>query len=140
MSSFAYVAFDAHGRETQGSLDVLDQDEALRRIKEMGYFPTKVVLRPPKKMAARNVVRSGAKKGILYSSIPLMGAGVKAKTLCVFTRQMATLLEAGMPIVRGLRLLEEQETNPNLKRIIGEVCFIVEGGDTLKEEYSHSPH
>ncbi|MDB6027947.1 MAG: pilC 1 [Verrucomicrobiales bacterium] len=140
MSNFAYVAFDAHGRETKGLLDVEDQSEAVRRLKEMGYFPTKVVQRAV--AAAKKEVRhrkATGRSSILTASIPMLGRGVKPKVLCTFTRQLATLIQAGMPLLRGLRILEEQETNPALKRVIAELAFSIEDGGTLSEALAQHP-
>jgi type IV pilus assembly protein PilC len=140
MSNFAYVAFDSRGREAKGILDVIDQSEAMRRLKEMGYFPTKIILRAPDKAGTGQRKQRGkvfSRRGIF--SLSVGGTGVNSKTLCVFTRQMATLVEAGMPLLRGLRILEEQERNPNLKRVIGDIGTVVEGGDSLSEAISHHP-
>ena len=141
MSNFAYVAFDARGRETKGHLDVADHSEALRRLKEMGYFPTKVVRRviSPNKQAAVKQVQRIERRNILSISIPGLGKGVKAKALCTFTRQLATLIQTGMPLLRGLRILEEQETNSALKRIIGDIAGVIEGGGNLSEALSNHP-
>lgn len=137
MSNFAYVAFDSHGRETKGILDVLDQGEALRKLKEMGYFPTKIVLRAAAKAEPHLRRKLLARRNIFSAS--LAGTRVNSKTLCVFTRQMATLVEAGMPLLRGLRLLEEQERNAGLKRVIGEIIAAIENGGSLNEAVSFHP-
>lgn len=141
MSNFAYIALDCRGREAKGLLDVTDQGEAIRRIKEMGYFPTRIVLqdRNDATSAAASPGTKVARRGILHARIPLPGSGVKPSSLCIFTRQMATLLEAGMPIVRGLRILEEQETNPRLKQILGEVSAVIESGETLSQALAQHP-
>lgn len=141
MSNFAYVAFDAHGQETKGTLDVVDQNEAIRRLKEMGYFPTKLVSRVTKnnQTAAKPTAKPGQKRGFLSASLPGLGKSVKTKTLSTFTRQFATLIQAGMPILRGLRILEEQETNPALKSILGDVAATIEGGGTLSEALAQHP-
>ncbi len=141
MANFAYVAFDAHGRETKGSLDVSDQGEAIRRLKEMGYFPTKVVQRvvtTAKNIKARKTNSKGS-RSILSLSIPFPGGGVNSKTLCAFTRQLATLIQAGMPLLRGLRILEEQETNAAFKKVLNQVGGSIEGGGTLSESLAHHP-
>jgi type IV pilus assembly protein PilC len=64
---------------------------------------------------------------------------VKPKPLAVFTRQLATLLEAGLPLLRGLRLLHEQEENRNLKAIIGGLAAGIEGGGSFSEALSQFP-
>jgi type IV pilus assembly protein PilC len=144
MPKFSYVAMDTRGKETKGTLEVASQNEAIGRIKEMGYFPTKVVEidkakeKPGQKTGAKGA--PGKKKGIsLNFKIPGLGTGVKSKVLCVFTRQLATLVEAGLPLLRGLRVLEKQEKNAALKKIIGDISTSIEGGATLSESLAQSP-
>src|SRR5437016_499482 len=127
MSNYAYVAVDTGGLETRGTIEVPDQSEALRRIKEMGLFPTRVFL--PKESKRRSMAaRAPAWK--LTISIPFLRR-VKPAALSVFTRQLATLVEAGMPLLRGLRLLQEQESSRTLKGVIGEVAASIENGSSL---------
>ena len=135
MSNYVYEAVDAGGLRSQGALDVTDQSEALKRIREMGLFPTTVrqaiPAQPrPRSLAARKTFR-----------FPLwMSEGrIKPAALAVFTRQLATLVDVGMPLLRGLRLLQEQEENRALKRIITEVARTIEGGETLSEALAAHP-
>lgn len=143
MSNYAYVALDPRGRETRGTLDVADQNEALRRLKEMGCYPTRVVeqkSRPSGKRLSQAEKRPGlANLRQLNISVPGWSGQVKPKILTVFTRQLATLVEAGMPLLRGLRILEEQESHRVLKRIIGDVSESIEGGNTLSEALCQHP-
>src|SRR5687767_1107171 len=138
MPKFNYVAMDSRGKETKGTLDVANQNEAISRLKEMGYFPTKVTeAEKPKadkkgKPAAASSGSKGAKKGINIR-IPGLGGKVKSKVLTTFTRQLATLVDAGLPLLRGLRVLEKQERNATLKRIIGDLAVSIEGGSTFSE-------
>src|SRR6185436_18425202 len=125
MPKFNYVAMDSRGKETKGTLDVANQNEAIGRLKEMGYFPTKVVEaekpkeKGGKKAAAPAASAKGKKKGMtLNFAIPGLGGKVKPKVLTAFTRQLATLVDAGLPLLRGLRVLEKQDKSPVLKRII----------------------
>src|SRR5262245_8467511 len=118
MPKFNYVAMDSRGKETKGTLEVGSQNEAIGRLKEMGYFPTKVVEADKAKektdkkgKAAAPEPRTGKKKG-LSIRIPGFGGKVKAKVLTTFTRQLATLVDAGLPLLRGLRVLEKQERHP----------------------------
>lgn len=146
MPKFSYVAMDSRGKETKGTLEVSSQNEAITRLKEMGYFPTKVVEADKVKeksakgaKAAPAKSAKGAKKGInLNIKIPGMG-GVKTKTLTVFTRQLATLVDAGLPLLRGLRVLERQEKNPTLKSVLGQLAASVEGGSTFSEALGQHP-
>ena len=64
---------------------------------------------------------------------------IKTKLLCQFTRQMATLLEAGLPLLRGLRTLEKQAKDTAVKKVVGEVADDVEGGLTLSEALAKHP-
>ncbi len=151
MPKFSYVAMDAHGKETKGTLEVTSQNEAIGRIKEMNLFPTKIVEvdkeKPEKKGKAtgkavgRPAARGGKKKGALDIQIKIPGIGgkVKAKTLTTFTRQLATLVDAGLPLLRGLRVLEKQERDKTLKGIINELSLSVEGGSTFSEGLAQHP-
>src|ERR1051326_432462 len=133
MSSYAYVAVDTGGAETRGTIDVADQSEALRRIKEMGLFPTKVFL--PRQSRSSLSIAPHPRKGSAWTltiSVPFLRR-VKPAALSVFTRQLATLIEAGMPLLRGLRLLQEQESSRTFKSIIAEVAASIENGSSLAE-------
>jgi type IV pilus assembly protein PilC len=72
-------------------------------------------------------------------SIPGFGGKVKPKVLTTFTRQLATLVDAGLPLLRGLRVLEKQERSPVLKRILGELAVSIEGGSTFSEALAQHP-
>jgi type IV pilus assembly protein PilC len=71
--------------------------------------------------------------------IPGLGGKVKTKILTTFTRQLATLVDAGLPLLRGLRVLEKQERNPTLKGIIAELALSIEGGSTFSEGLAQHP-
>jgi len=146
MPKFNYVAMDSRGKETKGTLEVGSQNEAIGRLKEMGYFPTKVVeadkLREKgdKKAPAKGAAAKGKKKGMSINiRIPGLGGKVKPKVLTAFTRQIATLVDAGLPLLRGLRVLEKQERNAVLKRIIGDLSVSIEGGSTFSEALAQHP-
>ncbi|HWD94771.1 MAG TPA: type II secretion system F family protein [Verrucomicrobiae bacterium] len=148
MPKFNYVAMDSHGKETKGTLDVNSQNEAIGRVKEMGLFPTKIVevekVKPDKKTGkpAGGKAVAGKKKGgsmQINIKIPGLGGKVKSKVLTTFTRQLATLVDAGLPLLRGLRVLEKQERNPTLKRILAELALSIEGGSTFSEGLAQHP-
>src|SRR6185369_12674034 len=123
MPKYSYVAMDTHGKETKGTLEVASQNEAIGRVKEMGLFPTKIVeidkskekeKSTDKKAKAAKGGKAKGKKGggvNINIKIPGLGGKVKSKVLTTFTRQLATLVDAGLPLLRGLRVLERQERN-----------------------------
>ena len=146
MPKFSYVAMDSKGKETKGTLEVASQNEAVGRLKEMGFFPTKVVEvekgKPDAKAKGAASAKGGkGKKGgaNLNIKIPGLGGRVKPKVLTTFTRQLATLVDAGLPLLRGLRVLEKQEVNPTLKDIIGQLGVSIEGGSTFSEGLAQHP-
>jgi type IV pilus assembly protein PilC len=142
---------DSHGKETKGTLEVNSQNEAIGRVKEMGLFPTKIVevekvREKPDKKGGKPAAAAGgkaAKKGggsmQINIKIPGLSGRVKSKVLTTFTRQLATLVDAGLPLLRGLRVLEKQEKNPTLKNIIAELALSIEGGSTFSEGLAQHP-
>lgn len=155
MPVFTYEAMDAKGKPTKGTLEVANQSEALTRLKEMGYFPTKVVesdkgkekdgdKKDAKAPAGKGGAAGGkgkAKAGKLSFNIKIPGLGGKVgtKALCNFTRQLATLVDAGLPLLRGLTVLQKQEKDPTLKEILGKLAVGIEGGSTFSEALAQHP-
>lgn len=140
MSQFSYVAINARGHESRGTMDVPDQPEALRRIKEMGLHPVRLVA-DAAPANPRPSARPKAKGWRRWAdlSLPGLGRGIKTAELAGFTRNLATLIEAGLPLLRGLRLLHEQEENPRLKAIIAALALRIESGDSFAEALSDHP-
>ena len=144
MPKYNYVALDARGNETKGSLEVATQNEAIGRVKEMGLFPTKIAEaeKAQDRQAGRKARTGGKKKGgalDIQIKIPGLSGRVKQKVLTAFTRQLATLVDAGLPLLRGLRVLEKQERNVALKSVIGELALAIEGGSTFSEALAQHP-
>ena len=148
MPKFSYVALDNRGKETKGTIEVATQNEAIGRVKEMGLFPTKIVevdkakeKGADKKAAKGKPAAKGKKKGggSIQIKIPGFGGKVKPKVLTTFTRQLATLVDAGLPLLRGLRVLEKQEKSVVLKGIIAELAVSIEGGSTFSEALAQHP-
>ncbi len=147
MPKFDYVALDNRGKETKGSIEAASQNEAIGRVKEMQLFPTKIVeaekVQPKAAAKAKGkpAAKAGKKGGAMNIEIKIPGltGGVKPKVLTTFTRQLATLVDAGLPLLRGLRVLEKQERNATLKRILGELALAIEGGSTFSEALAQHP-
>jgi len=125
MPVFQYVALDSQGVEVKDEIEALSEKEAISKIRNMGYFPTKVrsktATKTTGKASAKTTHRRGAK------------GRVKVKYVTQFARQLSTLQDAGLPILRSLRILQEQQKGGNFKRIIGYVADDIEGGSTLSE-------
>ena len=142
MNTYTYTALDAQGRETRGTMEVATQDEALKRIKEMGFFPVKVTERPalaPAARAQQHAARLKLTSKANTTVAPRAKGRVKAKQVTAFTRQLATLLEAGLPLLRGLRLLHEQEENKNFKAVLSDLMHAIEGGSSFSEALAQHP-
>jgi len=147
MPKYSYVAMDQKGKETKGTLEVASQNEAIGRVKEMGLFPTKIVeidkVKGKSGKKAKAAAKTpGKKSGInlnINIKIPGLSGRVKAKVLTTFTRQLATLVDAGLPLLRGLRVLEKQERNATLKAVAGELALAIEGGSTFSEALAQHP-
>jgi type IV pilus assembly protein PilC len=132
MPVFQYVALDSQGVEIKDEIEALSEKEAISKIRTMGYFPTKV---RPKAATKGGAGKAGAKPKRRRGS----GARVKVKNVTQFARQLSTLQDAGLPILRSLRILEEQQKAGNFKRIIGYVADDIEGGSTLSEAFAKYP-
>ncbi|MFA5291466.1 MAG: type II secretion system F family protein [Phycisphaerae bacterium] len=132
MPVFQYEALDASGQEIKGQIEALSGDEALSKIRNMGYFPTK----PPK---AKGGVREKKAASTKPKSRRGAGGSVGVKQLTQFARQLSTLQDAGLPILRSLRILEEQQKPGTFKKIIGYVGDDIESGSTLSEALGKYP-
>ena len=143
MAKFQYEALDTKtGKSEKGELPANNQAEALARLQEMGLAPTKVeeAKAEPKKGKGKTKKKAGkkGKKGAMAMEINI-GAAVNDKTLTIFTRQLAQLTSAGLPLLSGLTVLARQEKNQTLKRVLGELAEVIEGGGTFSEGLAQHP-
>ena len=150
MPRFNYVALDSRGQESTGLIDAASSNEAIGQLRQAGYFPTNVyeegkggardnkAMRGKKAKAPKPAAATGAatrKGGIVLFERKT----IKPKTLMVFTRQLATLIDAGLPLLRGLTVLAKQERDPVLKKTIGNLSDAVQGGSTFSEGLAQHP-
>lgn len=145
MPKFNYVALDAKGKEISGVLETDNTTSAVSRIREMGYFPTNVTEEDKGKRAAGkpsgpvSAAKSG-KKGLSQLQLKFFSTGkIKSKALTAFTRQLATLIDSGLPLLRGLSVLRRQEKNPTLKKTLVQLSEGVEAGSTFSEALAQHP-
>jgi type IV pilus assembly protein PilC len=135
MATFTYEALNQAGKPQKGTVDAGTSEEAIQRIKAQGYFPTAVREQKVKKSA---VTGDGAKVKKRKPSGLSIGR-VSAKQLTTFTRQLSTLQDAGLPLLRSLQILEGQLKPGKLKNILMSVCEDVEGGSALSEAMAKHP-
>ncbi len=142
MPKFNYVALDARGQESVGVLEAANTNEAIGQLRQAGFFPTSVVEEgkgAPAK-AAKKTTKAAGSAGATKTSKPLFKKKtVKTKILMIFTRQLATLIDSGLPLLRGLTVLAKQERDPVLKSTINVLADSVQGGSTFSESLAQHP-
>jgi type IV pilus assembly protein PilC len=132
MPTFQFEAIDAAtGKEIRDTVDAASEAEAQATIRSMGYMVTKLKARKAKAAAASGKAK---KPGRTFAI-----GGVKTKDLTLFTRQLSILQDAGLPILRSLKLLAEMQKPGRLKNSLLDVCDEIEGGANLSEALSKSP-
>ena len=145
MPTYQYEALDASGKPQTGSIDASTSDDAVQQIRGQGFFPTSVreqkvkgdvgkTSKGRKKKAGKNKAK---KKGGV--NISLSFGRVKSKKITQFTRQLSTLQDAGLPLLRSLQILETQQKPGKLKTILGEIVEDVEAGSTLSDSMAKHP-
>ncbi len=141
MPNFHYIALDPQGKETTGVVAANSDAEAIGQLRAGGLFPTKVVeegkgnIKAIKKRGAKGQ-KTKAKKG---KSKAHKGRRVKGKVMMLFTRQLSTLIDSGLPLLRGLSVLAKQEQDPVLKRTLETLADSVQTGSTFSESLAQHP-
>ena len=130
MPKYQFEAMDPQGQEIKDVIDAATQDEAQATIRSMGYFVTKISVQKQK-------AASGQSSGQDRKTFALGGAG--GKKMVTFTRQLSILQDAGLPILRSLKILEDQAKPGALKNGLIDVCDHIEGGASLSEAMSKVP-
>jgi type IV pilus assembly protein PilC len=144
MANFQYIALNSKGEQTTGVVQANSDAEAIQALRGQGLYPTQVVaegqgtLAPSatKKKGKKKKAAKGKKKGGSKSRV---GGKVKPKILMIFTRQLATLIDSGLPLLRGLNVLGKQEPNPVLRDTINNIADSVQGGSTFSESLGQHP-
>ena len=151
MARFKYVAVDAKGKETQGEVEADSQSLAIAKVREKQLYPTKLIPLGEKKAEKKDekssprlvpgAARGGKAKSKMNMEIklPAFLSKVKSKQLMTFTRQLATLIDAGLPLLRGLQIIIRQEKNPLLKKTTQSLAESIESGSTFAEALASHP-
>jgi type IV pilus assembly protein PilC len=144
MPRFNYVALDARGQESSGLLEAASSSAAITQLRQAGYFPTSVIEAaimsdgregPRRAAIAARTTKSPAKKGVVL----FQRRKVKSKTLMIFTRQLATLIDSGLPLLRSLNVLTNQERDKLLKKTIENIADSVQSGSTFSDALALHP-
>lgn len=139
MPKFHYIALDQNGQEVAGELDASSEAEAINLLRQSQLYPTQVAQEGKGDAAVKKRAKatpSGKGKKAVKAGA---NAKVKAKVLMIFTRQLATLIDSGLPLLRGLTVLARQEPNPIMKSTIGTIADNVQTGSTFSETLSQYP-
>jgi type IV pilus assembly protein PilC len=142
---FNYIALDARGQEATGLVEAVSPNAAITQLRQAGYFPTSVIeeaISSPDGREARNraakmagVTKPRAKRGIVLFE----RKKVKPKILMIFTRQLATLIDSGLPLLRSLNVLVKQERDKLLKKTINKLADSVQSGSTFSDALALHP-
>jgi len=136
MPTFKFEAMDTSGDEVKDEIEATNEEEAQQKIKQMGYFVTKLVATGGGQKGKKKKKKGG---GYKKSKKTFVIGGVKSKHLVLFTRQFSILQDAGLPVLRGLRILENQMKPSALKNALIDVVEDVESGSTLSEAMARHP-
>jgi type II secretion system protein F len=124
MPVFAYRAADRRGQTVDGVMDAPDARAVIERLHREAYFPVRVT-----PQAERHAWRDFS-----------LSRGIRARDLLALTQQLATLVEAGMPLDRALSILEELAPNPRVKAVVADLLHSVRGGTSLSDALAkHHP-
>ncbi len=134
MPTFRYEAMDTSGGEVKDSVEATNEEEAQQKIRQMGYFVTKITEVAGGGGKGKKKKGGKGKKGKVFTI-----GGVSSKMLCTFTRQFSVLQDAGLPVLRSLRILEHQMKPGVLKNALIDVVDDVESGSTLSEAFAKHP-
>ena len=131
MAKFKYTALDKEGREMSGVIESTSESRARKELSAQGLTVSRmaeVTIQADKKTASAKKRRK-----------PLIGTGVSRENVTIFSRQLATLLKAGLPLLRSLEVIERQEKNPFFKDIITQLAESVRTGNKFSEGLAQHP-
>lgn len=131
MPEYSYEALDKGGKQVKGTIDATNEDVIIEKLRDMGYYPLRVT--PNKKKA-------GQQTDILaLPGLRILFHRIKTKHICTFTRQLATLIDAGLPIMRSLTILREQVESAIFKDKIKQMAEDIESGAALSDAFARHP-
>ena len=158
MATFQYIAKDSTGAEVRGQIEAADRNSAIMAVRAQNLLPTalgevkRAASAPAQPAAPGKKASKGApgapakKKGGLNANISIniklpswLRGKVKTKVLTQFTRQLATLVNAGLPLMRGIEVLKRQMKDPGMKEALDGISENISAGGTFSEALSAYP-
>ena len=154
MATFQYKAKDSSGNEVLGQIEAEDRNSAIAAVRAQGLAPTamgevraQAQAAQPKQGARRGAPapqEGGKKKSALNAEIKIkmpkfLQGKVKTKVLTQFTRQLATLVNAGLPLMRGIDVLKRQMKDPQMLEALGGISESIASGGTFSESLTAHP-
>jgi type IV pilus assembly protein PilC len=143
MANFQYSALDAKGEQTDGVVAAASEAEAIQQLRSKGLYPTQIAEEGKAKKGKGGKAAKGAAVKSKAKAKPAskgnLGGRIKPKSLMIFTRQLATLIDSGLPLLRSLTVLEKQEPNPVLRATVGALAENVQTGSTFSESLAQHP-
>ena len=151
MATFQYIAKDSTGAERRGTVEAGDRNSAIAAVRAQGLLPTALgevkggASAPAAKKAAKAPAakkKGGALKKDIKINIKLpkfLQGRIKTKVLTQFTRQLATLVNAGLPLMRGLEVLKRQMKDPQMSEALDGISENISAGGTFSESLTQYP-
>jgi type IV pilus assembly protein PilC len=145
MARFNYVALDTRGQEATGLVEAASTNAAITQLRQEGYFPTSVIEEAIASTDGQEARRRTAKTARVTKPRVKKGIAlferkkVKSKILMIFTRQLATLIDSGLPLLRSLNVLMNQERDKVLKKTINKLADSVQSGSTFSDALALHP-
>ncbi|MEC7487157.1 MAG: type II secretion system F family protein, partial [Verrucomicrobiota bacterium] len=138
MPKYSYSAFDSNGKQKKGTITAFSDSEANSKLSSMGLMPTKVVqldesIASPNKKKDAGLVKIKKKSGIVFGKV------IKQQDLTIFTRQIAILIQAGLPLLRSLEVMIRQEKNIRFKAVLEQIAEYVKSGGTFSDALAQHP-
>jgi type IV pilus assembly protein PilC len=132
MPEYKYSAIDRNGAQTSGKIEAASDEQARQKLMARGLMVTTLA---SDGSAAKSVVASSAPKKSRFT----FGAKVSDEDVTIMTRQLATLIVAGLPLLRALELIHKQERNPHFKEVLGNIAESVSQGNNFSEALQAHP-
>ena len=150
MATFQYIAKDSTGAEKRGTVEAGDRNAAIAAVRAQGLLPTALgEVKGASPSAAKKAAKAPApakKGGALNKDIKLniklpnwLKGRIKTKVLTQFTRQLATLVNAGLPLMRGIEVLKRQMKDPQMLEALGGISENIAAGGTFSESLTQYP-